>query len=87
MTERGDKMQLIYRTILNGLKWSLILLTALVTLTVCWGVITRYVLSSSAVWTGELASYGLVWITFLGTAYAIFHNTHIRLRLFAKYTS
>lgn len=71
-------MQLLYRIILNGLKWSLIILIAAVTFSVSWGVFTRYVLQSAAQWTGEFSGFALVWITFLGTAYAIFQKTHIR---------
>lgn len=68
----------MHRILMNGLKGSLIVLTAAVTFSVCWGVFTRYVLNSAADWTGEFSGYCLVWITFLGSAYAIFHRTHIR---------
>ena len=68
----------MYRILMNGLKGCLIILTAAVTFSVCWGVFTRYVLNSAAQWTGEFSGYCLVWITFLGGAYAVFQRTHIR---------
>lgn len=71
-------MQRIYRYLMSGLQGMLVLLTGAVTLAVCWGVFTRYVLQSAADWTGEFSGYCLVWITFLGSAYAIFKKTHIR---------
>jgi TRAP-type C4-dicarboxylate transport system permease small subunit len=71
-------MYMFQRVLINGMKSVLIILMALITFAVSWGVFTRYVLNSSAVWTGELAGYTLVWITFIGSAYAIFQKTHIR---------
>ncbi len=61
-----------------GLKWTLILLMILITLSVAWGVFTRFVLQDAATWTGELSGFTLVWITFLGSAYAVYEKTHIR---------
>mgnify|MGYP001455584530 CR=1 FL=1 len=71
-------MQWLYRIMMKGLEGVLIFLTGLVTLSVGWGVFTRYVLHSASEWTGELSGYCLVWITFLGSAYAIFKRSHIR---------
>jgi TRAP-type C4-dicarboxylate transport system permease small subunit len=71
-------MDMFQRVLINGMKSVLIILMALITLAVSWGVFTRYVLNSSAAWTGELAGYTLVWMTFIGSAYAIFQKTHIR---------
>ncbi len=70
-----DKME---QAIVKFLKWSLIILLLLVTVSVSWGVFTRYVLNNAATWTFELSGFILVWITFLGTAYALFNGKHIR---------
>jgi len=71
-------MQRLYGLMMSGLKGTLIILMAIVTVSVTWGVFTRYVLNEAATWTGELSGYCLVWITFIGSAYAIFQKTHIR---------
>ncbi len=68
----------IDRIITEGLKWTLVLLMTAITLAVAWGVFTRFVLQDSATWTGEFSGFTLVWITFLGSAYAVFEKTHIR---------
>ena len=68
----------IDRIITAGLKWTLVLLMAAITLAVFWGVFTRFILQDSAAWTGEFSGFCLVWITFMGSAYAVFQKTHIR---------
>ncbi|HBW36298.1 TRAP transporter small permease [Desulfosporosinus sp. BICA1-9] len=66
------------RIITAGLKWTLVILMIAITLSVAWGVFTRFVLQDSATWTGEFSGFSLVWITFLGSAYAVYEKTHIR---------
>lgn len=66
------------RAITAGLKWTLVIFMAAITVSVFWGVFTRYILQNSATWTGEFSGFSLVWITFLGSAYAVFQKTHIR---------
>lgn len=61
-----------------GLKWTLVLLMSAITLSVFWGVFTRFILQNAATWTGEFSGFSLVWITFLGSAYAVYHKSHIR---------
>lgn len=70
-----DKME---RAILAVLKWALIILLIAVTISVSWGVFTRYVLNAAAQWPFEFSGFVLVWITFLGSAYALFNGKHIR---------
>ncbi|MBP1932719.1 TRAP transporter small permease [Ammoniphilus resinae] len=71
-------MQRLHGLLMSGLKGTLIILMAVITFSVTWGVFTRYVLNAAASWTGELSGYCLAWITFIGSAYAIFQKTHIR---------
>lgn len=68
----------IERAILAVLKWALIVLLLAVTISVSWGVFTRYVLNAAAQWPFEFSGFVLVWITFLGSAYALFNGKHIR---------
>ena len=70
-----DKLE---RVIMIFLKWALVVLLIAVTLSVSWGVFTRYVLNAAAQWTHEFSGFTLVWLTFLGSAYAIFKGNHIR---------
>lgn len=40
-------------------------------------VVSRFVINMSLGWTDEVAGYSLVWITFLGAAWAVIDNDHI----------
>ncbi len=44
---------------------------------VLWGVATRYLLGSQAVWTEELARLLLVWLSMLGAALAYASRSHL----------
>jgi TRAP-type C4-dicarboxylate transport system permease small subunit len=44
---------------------------------VLWGVVTRYLLGSQAVWTEELARLLLVWLSMLGAALAYASRSHL----------
>lgn len=68
----------IEQAIMAVLKWALIVLLIAVTVSVSWGVFTRYVLNAAAQWPFEFSGFVLVWITFLGSAYALFNGKHIR---------
>ena len=63
------------------LGWVLILLMAIMTLDVLWGVFTRYILGNQASWSEELARFLLIWIGLLGAAYASGHNMHLSIDL------
>lgn len=60
--------------------WAIALLVAL-TVLVCAGVFSRYVLNASLVWYDEFASYLLVWLTFYGAVVADYHRRHINFDL------
>lgn len=40
-------------------------------------IVARYVLNSPFVWTGEIARFGLIWVTFLGAAFVMARGRHI----------
>lgn len=42
-------------------------------------VVFRFLLKSPAAWTEETARYSFIWMTYVGTAYATKHSTHIRV--------
>jgi TRAP-type C4-dicarboxylate transport system permease small subunit len=55
---------------------------AIVVGSVSWGVLTRYVLTTPANWSGELASIGFAWAVFLGSAAAFRRSSHIVIDTF-----
>jgi TRAP-type C4-dicarboxylate transport system permease small subunit len=61
------------KTIARGL----ILLMALMVVTVVWQVFTRYLLNSPSSYTEELATYLLIWVSLLGTVYALRLKAHL----------
>lgn len=56
-------------------------LMALMVLDVSWQVISRFVLGSPSSWSEELARFLLVWVGFLGAAYAYRRYAHLGLDL------
>ena len=54
---------------------------ALLLLAVLWGVLTRYVTESPAVWTTELSGILFTWVVFLGASTAWYEGRHIRVTL------
>jgi len=59
----------------------LVLLLAIMTMDVLWGVFTRYALGNQASWSEELARFLLIWIGILGAAYASGQNMHLAIDL------
>jgi TRAP-type C4-dicarboxylate transport system permease small subunit len=59
----------------------LVLLMAIMTLDVLWGVLTRYAFGSQADWSEELARFLLIWIGILGAAYAAGQHLHLSIDL------
>jgi len=59
----------------------LVILMAIMTLDVLWGVFTRYAMGSQASWSEELARFLLIWIGILGAAYASGQKMHLAIDL------
>lgn len=64
------------------LKHLLNVIMAVLTLSVFAQVIFRFVIKQPLSWTEELAVYCLVWLTFLGAAYAMSLKAHIGVEFF-----
>jgi TRAP-type C4-dicarboxylate transport system permease small subunit len=62
----------------------LVIMLALMTLDVLWGVFTRYLLDNQASWSEELARFLLIWIGLLGAAYASGQQLHLSIDLLAS---
>ena len=72
----------------NVVKWvkrteNLVSFTALAVLTgsVLWGVLTRYVTARPAVWTTELSGMLFTWVVYIGAMTAHQEGRHIRVTL------
>lgn len=66
------------RLILDFALWSAMLFLLLAVL---WGVLTRYVTESPAVWTTEVSGILFTWVVFIGSAAAFREGRHIRVTL------
>ncbi len=62
-------------------EYFLAFLMALMLLSVCWQVITRYFLGDPSSFTDELARYLMIWIGILGGAYASGRGNHLAIDL------
>lgn len=67
-----------------GIKHILNIILAVLVIAVFMQVIFRFVLGSPLAWTEELARYCLIWITFLGAAYAMSLKAHIGMEVFVN---
>lgn len=56
-----------------------IILLVVVTLSVCLEVVMRYGFNSPLIWVVEIGEYALLYITFLGTAWALRNGGHVRV--------
>ncbi|MGB3798356.1 MAG: TRAP transporter small permease [Lewinella sp.] len=63
------------------LGYVLVIMLAVMTLDVLWGVFTRYVMSNQASWSEEMARFLLIWIGILGAAYASGQRMHLSIDL------
>lgn len=50
--------------------------TAVVILSVGWGVITRYITEQPAAWASEVATLGFAWVVFFGAAACVKYHLH-----------
>ncbi|MFF5995888.1 TRAP transporter small permease [Lysinibacillus sp. KU-BSD001] len=62
----------------------LVLLMAELVITVLCQILFRLVLNQPLAWTEELSRYSLIWITFLGAAYALSKRAHIGMELLVE---
>ena len=54
-------------------------------LAVVYEVVMRYFFRSPTLWTVEVSGYGLVFITFLGSAWVLKHEGHVKIDLLTSY--
>lgn len=68
----------------TSLKYILFILMIALIVSVFSQVLFRFVLNQPLAWTEELARYILVWLTFLGAAYAMSLKAHIGVEFFVN---
>lgn len=51
----------------------------IVVVSVCWGVLTRYITEQPAAWAGEIAQTAFAWMVFLGAAAGFKYGMHISI--------
>lgn len=66
------------------IKYVLILILATIVVSVFCQVVFRFLINQPLAWTEELARYSLVWLTFLGAAYAASLKGHVSIDFFVK---
>lgn len=79
-----DLLQTIKRGFIRTLEVLLMLMVAVLTLTVLWGVFTRFCLGSQAEYTDELARVLLVWVSMVGAALAFGEKAHLGVDFFVN---
>ncbi len=65
--------------------WFTLIVFWLLTLDIFYQFFTRYVLSSSASWTEEIARYLLIVVVFVGASMGARRNTHIHVEFLYRY--
>lgn len=58
-----------------------VMLMVILVITVFSQIFSRFVLDAPLVWTEELSRYTMIWLTFLGAAYALSIRAHIGMEL------
>jgi TRAP-type C4-dicarboxylate transport system permease small subunit len=51
----------------------------IVIIATCWGVLTRYVTSQPAAWSGEVAGIAFAWLIFVGAAAGFKYGMHVTI--------
>lgn len=77
-------MQKLIEKIHTALRWILIVLLAVMVIDVTWQVFSRYVLQQSSSITEELATFLLIWVGLLGSAYAYREKAHLGIDLISN---
>lgn len=69
---------------LRSLEVLLMVMVAVLTLTVLWGVFTRFILGHQAEYTDELSRVLLVWVSMIGAALAFGEKAHLGVDYFVN---
>lgn len=65
--------------LLQWRRWDEVVATSalvVIVLSICWGVVSRYILPQAATWTYEIASLAFAWLVFFGAVAGVRLGTH-----------
>ncbi len=79
--QKIEKGLALFDSILNVFAFLSGLLLILTTLSVCVDVVMRYLFNNPLTWVDEISEYVLLYITFLGTAWALRRDGHVVIDL------
>ena len=79
-----DAWQRVRKGFIRSLEVLLMVMVAVLTLTVLWGVFTRFALGRQAEYTDELARMLLVWVSMIGAALAFGEKAHLGVDFFVN---
>lgn len=68
----------------KGVLGILLVLTFTLIVAIFCQVFVRFLFDHNLTWTEELSRYSLVWITFLGAAYAMSTNSHVGMEMLVE---
>lgn len=57
------------------------LILAMMVVVLAWQVFSRYALNTPSIFSEEILRYGMIWVSFLGAAYACSRGTHMAVTL------
>ncbi|HNX36156.1 MAG TPA: TRAP transporter small permease [Kiritimatiellia bacterium] len=77
-------LQKVKSGFIRSLEILVMVMVAMLTLTVLWGVFTRFCLGNQAEYTDELARMLLVWVTMIGAALAFGVKAHLGVDFFVN---
>jgi C4-dicarboxylate transporter, DctQ subunit len=73
-----------WSALLEGLALVAAILTAALTLAVVYEVVARYFFNRPTAWAVDFTEYALLYITFLGAAWALREGAHIRIEILTE---
>ncbi len=74
----------IFEFIVNAFIFLSGVLLTMIMLAVCTDVVMRYLFNRPIFWVAELSEYSLLYITFLGTAWLLKQDGHVKIDLFTS---
>lgn len=74
-------MKFITTSIESVLKQVLFVLMFLITISVIWQVVSRYLLGNPASWPDEIARFSMIWIAMLGGVYVYAQGKHLAVTI------
>ncbi len=77
-------LEKIRKVLVRALEVLVIAMIIVLTLTVLWGVFTRFILGRQAEYTDELARVLLIWVSMIGAALAFGEKAHLGVDFFVS---